>query len=175
MAEISSLTSHPSDAENYTAIASSYISQWIGLGTTNSSLPHTTLSYGNDSSFSLLYNLYAAPLLGLGSFVPQTVYEEQSAFYPSVALRYGVPLDTRHTWTKLDWQLFCAAIAGQSTRDLFIGDIATWIGQTRAGYPMPDLYIADSGDVTFQPPFRARPVVGGSFSLLALQEGSVPS
>lgn len=47
----------------------------------------------------LLYNLYADRLLGL-KLVPQSVYDMQSAFYPTVNNKYGVPLDTRHGYTK---------------------------------------------------------------------------
>jgi hypothetical protein len=47
----------------------------------------------------LLYNLYADRLLGL-NLVPQSIYEMQSAFYPTVAQTYGVPLDTRNVFTK---------------------------------------------------------------------------
>jgi len=47
----------------------------------------------------LLYNLFADAQLGLG-LVPQYVYQMQSDFYPTVANQYGVPLDTRHTYTK---------------------------------------------------------------------------
>lgn len=47
----------------------------------------------------LLYNLYADAQLGTG-LVPQSVYQMQSDFYPSVFNQYGVPLDTRHTETK---------------------------------------------------------------------------
>ena len=47
----------------------------------------------------ILYNLYADAQLGLG-LVPDSVYEMQSNFYPTVKNTYGVPLDTRHTYTK---------------------------------------------------------------------------
>jgi len=47
----------------------------------------------------LLYNLYADRLLGL-NLVPESIYEMQSAFYPTVANEYGIPLDTRNTYTK---------------------------------------------------------------------------
>lgn len=47
----------------------------------------------------LLYNLYADMELGL-NLVPQSVYDMQSTFYPTVEIKYGVPLDTRHSYTK---------------------------------------------------------------------------
>lgn len=50
----------------------------------------------------VLYNLFADRELGL-NLVPQSVYEMQSAFYPTVEARYGVPLDTRHDLAKSEW------------------------------------------------------------------------
>ena len=47
----------------------------------------------------LLYNIFADAQLGL-DFVPQYIYQMQSDFYPTVENKYGVPLDTRHTYTK---------------------------------------------------------------------------
>ena len=47
----------------------------------------------------ILYNLFADRELGL-NLVPQSVYDMQSAFYPTVEAKYGVPLDTRHDLTK---------------------------------------------------------------------------
>ena len=47
----------------------------------------------------LLYNLFSDRELGL-NLVPQSVYDMQSAFYPTAEEQYGVPLDTRHDYTK---------------------------------------------------------------------------
>ena len=47
----------------------------------------------------LLYNLYADRELGL-NLVPESVYDIQSAFYPTIEEKYGVALDTRHDYAK---------------------------------------------------------------------------
>lgn len=102
MAQIANLTGNTADALNFSAIATSYVEQWQTLAiapATSVSLAHTTLSYGNDTSYSLLYNLYADRLLGL-NLVPQSVYDMQSAWYATVFGKFGVPLDTRHSYTK---------------------------------------------------------------------------
>ena len=46
-----------------------------------------------------LYNLYGDRELSL-NLVPQSVYDMQSAYYPTVNRRYGVPLDTRNNFVK---------------------------------------------------------------------------
>ncbi|KAI1819556.1 glutaminase GtaA [Xylaria intraflava] len=169
MSEISDKTGHADDASMYLDIANSYIDKWQGYGINKAANPpHTTLSYGDADSHGLLYNLYANSLLGFDSdFVPQSVYDMQSDFYPTVTLKYGVPLDTRHTYTKSDWQMWCAAIASEDTRNNFISRLADWINVTPTNRGLTDLYDCNTGDypgITFV----ARPVVGGHFALLAL-------
>ncbi|KAI1462679.1 glutaminase A [Annulohypoxylon moriforme] len=169
MSEISSLTGNTDDANSYLDTATSYISQWQGFGlNTAANPPHATLSYGDNDSHGLLYNLYSNSLLNFGDFVPQSVYDMQSNFYPTVALEYGIPLDTRHTYTKTDWMMWCAAIASSDTRDTFIKLIAGWIDSTPTNMALTDLYDASSGNYPSGLQFTARPVVGGHFSLLAL-------
>lgn len=167
MGEIARLTGN---ADTFGATAEDYLAQWQTYAITNSTagLPHTTLSYGDASSHGLLYNLYADRLLAL-DFVPQSIYDMQSAFYPTVALEFGVPLDTRHTWTKSDWEMFAAAVASPSTRDMFVSKLATWIGSTSTQLAMTDLFDAGTGGwPEGGPQFKARPVMGGSCALLAL-------
>jgi hypothetical protein len=100
MGEIASLTGQTADAEKYNAIAADYIIKWQGYGVAyDAEPPHTTLKYGANETHGLLYNLWCDLELGL-NLVPQSVYDMQSAFYPTVKQQYGVPLDTRHTYTK---------------------------------------------------------------------------
>ena len=100
MAQIANRTGNVVDGQNYTKIAHDYITKWQQLGINyNATPPHTTFQYGNQSSYSLLYNLYGDRELGL-QLVPQSVYDMQSNFYKTKFNTYGVPLDTRHTYTK---------------------------------------------------------------------------
>ena len=146
MAVIANLTGHPADAANYTAISHSYITQWQTLGTAyDAKPPHTTLSYGQNDTHGVLYNLYADLELGL-NLVPQSVYDIQSAFYPTVVEQYGVPLDTRHDWAKNDEQMLAAATCSAETKALFVGRIAKWIGETPTNRAMADLYSATGGE-----------------------------
>lgn len=170
MSEISKLTGNDDDATSYGDTAHDYIDQWQGYGINKASdPPHTTLSYGDDTSHGLLYNLYANSLLGFGTdFVPKSVYDDQSNFYPTVALEYGVALDTRHTWTKTDWMMWSASIASDDTRDMFIKLLADWISTTPTNKAFTDLYDAATGDYPSGLSFTARPVAGGHFALLAL-------
>ncbi|KAK6438483.1 hypothetical protein LTR95_005319 [Oleoguttula sp. CCFEE 5521] len=174
MAQIANRTGHAEDGANFTAIAHSFIIQWQALGINyDAAPPHTTLSYGQNDTYGLLYNLYSDAELGL-QLLPQSVYDMQSNLYPTKFNQYGVvgPLDTRHTYTKNDWELFCAAIAAQDTDTEFISTVAKWLGVTSTNFAFTDLYDTVTGNypgITF----IARPVVGGLYSLLALK--SAPS
>ncbi|KAK8210541.1 glutaminase GtaA [Phyllosticta capitalensis] len=170
MSQIANLTGHADDASKYHQTAVDYITQWQGLAIvngTNGGPAHTTLSYGDAASHGLLYNLYANSLLGF-DLVPQSVYDTQSAFYPTIEMKYGVPLDTRHSYTKSDWEMFVAAVSSTDTRDMFIRDLAKWINETPTSRAYTDLYETDSGAYPSTPIFVARPVQGGLFAILAL-------
>ncbi|KAN0074794.1 protein of unknown function (DUF1793) domain containing protein [Elaphomyces granulatus] len=168
MAVISNLTGNTQEAQNYTSIANKYISQWLTLGiASNDKPPHTTLAYGQSNTHGLLYNLFADAELGL-NLVPQSVYDMQSNFYPTIKDAYGVPLDTRHDYTKGDWECWVAAVASNSTQKMFFNLLATWIDKTPTDLPLTDLYSAITGDFPGFT-FDARPVMGGSFALLTLK------
>jgi len=156
MAKIANLTGNTADATNYTNIAQDYITQWQSLGIAHdANPPHTTLAYGQNNTHGLLYNLYADRELGL-NLVPQSVYDMQSNFYPTVNEKYGVPLDTRHDYVKNDWQLWAAAITASNTTDLLIGDIATYINETPTNRAIFDLYNGTNAEQVHM--FRANAV-----------------
>ncbi|KAF9476478.1 DUF1793-domain-containing protein [Pholiota conissans] len=144
---------------NYSTIASSFVAQWQTLAASSSG-QHLTLSYGNSASWGLSYNLYADKLLKLDLF-PNPIYTMQTAWYKTVAQPFGVPLDTRHTYTKsgTDWEIWTAAImTDTSARDLFISSVKKWASDGLSSQPLGDWYETTNG----QPEsFRARPVVGG--------------
>lgn len=151
----------------YGATADAYLPQWVSYGLNNASdPPHTMLAYNDPDSHGVLYNLYADRLLSL-NFVYDEIYTIQSNFYPTVADTFGVPLDTRHTWVKSDWEMFAGAVADESTRSLLTNLLVKWINETPQTGPFGDLFDADTGDYTGAN-FRARPVMGGMFALLAL-------
>lgn len=68
-----------------------------------------------------------------GVFVPDKIYQIQSDWYHAVLQRYGLPLDSRHLYTKSDWEFFAAAIASKKTRTEILTHIATWVNETSTG------------------------------------------
>lgn len=168
MSKISTLTKNDADAKNYASIAADYYKFWAQHGINRSSnTPHTTLQYNAPDTYSILYNIYGDKILNL-KFIPQEIYDMQSDFYPTIAREYGVPLDTRGTLTKADWEIWAASMAKPDTRDMIISKIAKWLGSTKQGRPLPDLYDTIDGGWARNIFFTGRPVVGGYFALLAL-------
>ncbi|KAJ8587203.1 DUF1793-domain-containing protein [Rhizopogon salebrosus TDB-379] len=164
MSVISGMLGDTVNEQNYSSIVQRYVPEILSYATSSDGL-HLTLNYGNESSWGLSYNMYADKLLGTNVF-PESVYEMQTAWYGTVANAYGVPLDTRHTYTKSDWELWTAAImTNTTTRDMFIDSVYKYAADGESNQPLGDWYETLDGTVEG---FRARPVVGGHLSFLAL-------
>ncbi|KAL5535348.1 hypothetical protein ACEPAF_3442 [Sanghuangporus sanghuang] len=164
MSLIAGLLGDSARESNYSSITSDYVSQWQGLATASTG-DHLTLSYGNDSSWGLSYNLYADRLLKTNIF-PQSVYDMQTAWYKTVDNAFGVPLDTRHTYTKSDWEIWTAGLVSDTVaRDLFIDAVKNYASSGQGAQPFGDWYETTNG---VPEGFRARPVVGGHLALLVL-------
>ncbi|KZV67101.1 DUF1793-domain-containing protein [Peniophora sp. CONT] len=168
-AEIESLLGNTNSSSNYSSIASDYVEQWQDLAL-SSDKTHLTLSYGNDSSWGLAYNLYADKLLGFNLF-PQSIYDLQAKWYESLKESdFGIPLDTRHTYTKSDWQIYTAAMlesTSESLRDKLISGVYHYASSAIVSNtePFGDWYETTNG---IYHAFRSRPVVGGHLALLTL-------
>ncbi|KAM7186099.1 protein of unknown function (DUF1793) domain containing protein [Rhypophila sp. PSN 637] len=102
-------------------------------------------------------------------FIPHKIYHIQSDWYSAVLQRYGLPLDSRHLYTKSDWEFFAAAISSKKTRTEILTHIATWVNETSTDRPLTDLYDTEGTGHFPGPNFFARPVVGGHFAFLALE------
>ncbi|TFY60797.1 hypothetical protein EVJ58_g4914 [Rhodofomes roseus] len=139
MAEIASLVGDSSANSNYNSIASSYVQKWQQMATTSDGM-HLTLQYGNSSSWGIAYNLYADQLLGT-NIVPSSVYDMQTQWYTSVENTYGVPLDTRNTYTLSNWEIWAAAImTTTSARNQLINYVHKYLASSLNSLPASDWY-----------------------------------
>ncbi|KAI4730612.1 DUF1793-domain-containing protein [Aureobasidium sp. EXF-10728] len=155
-------------AANYSATASSYFTQWEQFAIDPSG-KHTMLAYQSRGSFGLLYNTYPDKLLNLG-IIPKSLYDMQSDWYPTISQVFGIQLDSRHTYTKSDWEMWTAATCSPETRRLFVNALAYWLNNTSTSLAFGDLFetVGTGGYPVGGPTFIARPVAGGHYSLLAL-------
>ncbi|OCK75285.1 DUF1793-domain-containing protein [Lepidopterella palustris CBS 459.81] len=103
------------------------------------------------------------------NFIPHQVYTMQSKWYAAVMQKYGLPLDSRHLYTKSDWEFEAAAVASRDVRSDILDRVAMWLNETNTDRAFTDLYMTE-GDGGFPGPnFFARPVVGGHFAFLTLE------
>ncbi|KAI0638108.1 DUF1793-domain-containing protein [Trametes polyzona] len=164
MAEIANLVGDTARSSNYSSIAAAYVQQWQKFATASDGT-HLTLSYGNSASWGLAYNLFADKLLRTNVF-PASIFDLQTKWYSSHANAFGVPLDTRHTYTKSDWEIWTAGlVTTTAVRDLLISSVRKYAANGKSSQPLGDWYETTDGSVEG---FRARPVVGGHLALLAL-------
>ena len=144
-------------AQEYSKLAHSYAVKWLQMDKEGT---HYKLAYNSPGTWSLKYNLVWDNLLGYNLF-PQSVRDEELAFYKTKMNRYGVPLDNRATYTKLDWELWTATLTNNPADFNAIMDpIALWMNEGPTRVPLTDWYDTLSGK---QIGFQARSVVGGVF------------
>jgi len=104
-----------------------------------------------------------------GNFIPDHIYTTQSQWYSVAMQKYGLPLDSRHFYTKSDWEFQAAAVAGKETRAQILDRVAKWLNETNTDRPFTDLYETE-GDGGFPGPnFFARPVIGSHYAFLTLE------
>ncbi|KAI9881120.1 MAG: hypothetical protein M1830_008278 [Pleopsidium flavum] len=101
-------------------------------------------------------------------FVPQHIYKIQSDWYYQVRQKYGLPLDSRHLYTKTDWEFFAAAVMSKKVRGAILESVALWVNETDTDRPFTDLHNTEGHGGFPGPDFFARPVVGGHFAFLTL-------
>ncbi len=121
------------------------------------------LAYGQSDTYSLKYNILFDKLFGF-DLIGQEICERETAYYIEKNERYGVPLDTRETYTKADWILWAAALTDdrEKAEALYL-PVVRYLRESSTRVPFGDWYYARRGDIVH---FINRSVVGGIFAPL---------
>jgi hypothetical protein len=121
---------------------------------------HSKLAFDKAGTWSQKYNLVWDQILEFNLF-PAEVREKEMAFYLRHLNTFGLPLDNRKEYTKLDWEVWTATLAEKREDfDALMKPIGRWVNEGPSRAPLTDWYDTVSGK---QEGFQARSVVGGVY------------
>ena len=156
-ADLAHLLGKDAVSRDFSTIAHTYAGKWMDMDKEGD---HYKLAYNSPNTWSQKYNLVWDQLLGYNLF-PKAVRDSEITFYKTKLNKYGLPLDSRADYTKLDWTIWTATLTSNPADfAAFMDPIALWINETPARVPLTDWYDTKNGK---QIGFQARSVVGGVF------------
>ena len=132
-----------------------------------SAADHTRLTFdGAGETWSLKYNAVWDLIFGSG-FWSEEFYAREMEQYRKNCERYGVPLDSRESYTKSDWMLWAAAMdpEGKAVEE-FSEHILAFLEESGDRVPFSDWYMTRDGRHCN---FQNRTVQGGLFMPLLLK------
>jgi hypothetical protein len=145
------------EAALYRATAQDFATRWAAMAADGD---HYKLAFDKRGTWSQKYNLVWDKLLGLNLFSPE-IARREIAFYKTVQNPYGLPLDNREKYTKLDWIVWTATLAeSRGDFEAILSPVIRFLNETPDRVPMTDWYWTHDGKWRG---FQARSVVGGVF------------
>jgi len=172
----------PDDAARWRRVAETSAEKWRALADGENA---TLLAFGDDGSdepkktsasdrapapresWSQKYNLIWDRALGLELF-PDSVAQREMAWYRTKLARYGLPLDHRAGFTKLDWTVWSACLTGRRADfDAIMAPTWAWLDASPppSRVPLSDWYETADGTTRGM---HTRTVVGGAWMPLLM-------
>ncbi|MDX9754310.1 MAG: DUF4965 domain-containing protein [bacterium] len=144
-------------AQTYRQEAEAMAAKWVEMAADGD---HYRLAFDRPGTWSQKYNLVWDTLLELNLF-PKDVARKEISYYKKVMNPYGLPLDNRETYTKADWELWIAALAGsKDDMQFFIHPVFRFLQDTPDRVPFTDWYWTKDAR---HRGFQHRSVIGGVF------------
>jgi Domain of unknown function (DUF4965)/Domain of unknown function (DUF5127)/Domain of unknown function (DUF1793)/Domain of unknown function (DUF4964) len=160
------MTGRTEEAGSYLKTAREYADKWASMADDGD---HYRMAFGSPGTWSQKHNLIWDRVLGLNIF-PASIAEKETAFYLTKLNRYGLPVDSRMSYSLVDFTVWTAALAdSKETFETLVQPIYRYADETPDRVPFADTYGTVDGTHQYG---RARPVVGGIFLPMLLEPGT---
>jgi hypothetical protein len=165
-AKLAEMRGEKATASTYRTLAEQFAARWTKEAADGD---HFRLAFDRPGTWSQKYNLVWDRLLGLNLF-PPAVAGREMAYYRRLQERFGLPLDNRRLYTKLDWITWTATLTGsRADFEALVNPVFDYLNATPNRIPMGDWYWTH--DAT-KSGFQARSVVGGVFLRLLYDDAT---
>jgi Glutaminase A six helical-hairpin domain/Domain of unknown function (DUF5127)/Glycosyl hydrolases family 43/Domain of unknown function (DUF4964) len=153
------------EAAEYIKLAKDFAARWVKEADDGD---HFRLAFDKPGTWSQKYNVVWDRILGLELF-PAAALRKEMDFYKTKQNAFGLPLDSRKDYTKLDWTLWTATLT-QDRADFaaLLDPVYRFLNETPNRVPMTDWFDTKTAKHVG---FQARSVVGGVFLQMLYNRG----
>ena len=154
---LAEMTGRKAEATVYKQLAKDMAGRWEQMAQDGD---HYRLAFDQAGTWSQKYNLVWDRILGLNLF-PAKIWQTEIRFYETHLNSFGLPLDNRRDYTKLDWEVWTATLTdNREDFNKLIAPLQRFINESPSRVPLTDWYSTADGK---QSGFQARSVVGGVY------------